>query len=398
MKISKSFYQSTPWLFATISLPCQATNTGIGQCIGDIYNWSIAIVGIAAFIQVVRAGIEYFTAAGNASDAKDAKSKISDAILGIILLFSSYVILRTINPDLVGGGPGSAIFDPGSASSATRQVSLTAIFPMRVVEGGLLTLSGVNFTSTSEVTIDGNPYDPGQVMINGSSEIIVQLDNTFSVGEAIDVAVRNGSQTTVAKTVVIVGKNQITATSLTPAQGPPGTVVTLTGTNLTSEVKLAWDGTVVSSTLENNTRITFKVPTSAREAIHNVTANLNDTTTGPLPFSVVSDANADPNLAPHVDSVDVPDRIAFGNTETIEISGSNLKAGAQLVMGEYGTYETASVGSDKLTFVVDGSDNIWEANGDPLPTAPVTVSVYFYQDGKLVYILSDIEIDFPNTP
>jgi len=89
--------------FALLTLPCQ-DSAGLGECISGIYSWSLAVVGIVAFVQIVYAGWLYLTAAGNTSKAGAAMSKISNAILGIILLFSSYLILNTINPDLVGGG------------------------------------------------------------------------------------------------------------------------------------------------------------------------------------------------------------------------------------------------------------------------------------------------------
>jgi len=43
------------------------------------------------------------TAAGNASKIKEAKDRMSNAVLGIVLLFSSFLILNTINPDLTSG-------------------------------------------------------------------------------------------------------------------------------------------------------------------------------------------------------------------------------------------------------------------------------------------------------
>jgi len=88
--------------FAVLTLPCQ-NDAVLGECVSGIYSWSLAIVGIIAFVQIVYAGWIYLTAAGNTSKTGEAMSKISNAVLGIVLLFSSYLILNTINPDLVGG-------------------------------------------------------------------------------------------------------------------------------------------------------------------------------------------------------------------------------------------------------------------------------------------------------
>ena len=85
---------------AVFSLPCQ-NNEAIGECISQIYTVSLSLVGIVAFVQIVWGGFMLLTAAGNTSKTGQAMDKIKNAILGIILLFSSYLILNTINPDLV---------------------------------------------------------------------------------------------------------------------------------------------------------------------------------------------------------------------------------------------------------------------------------------------------------
>lgn len=69
--------------------------------ISSIYSFSLTVVGIAVFIRILYAGFLWLTAAGNASKAGDAKKKITDAVVGTILLFAAYLILYIINPDLV---------------------------------------------------------------------------------------------------------------------------------------------------------------------------------------------------------------------------------------------------------------------------------------------------------
>ena len=66
-----------------------------------IYQIGLGIVGIAALIMIVIGGIIYMTSAGNASQKSEAKDRITNAILGLILALSAYLILYTINPDLV---------------------------------------------------------------------------------------------------------------------------------------------------------------------------------------------------------------------------------------------------------------------------------------------------------
>lgn len=85
---------------AVFSLPCQG-GEAIGECISQIYTVSLSLVGIVAFVQIVYGGFMLLTAAGNTSKTGQAMDKIKNAVLGIVLLFSSYLILNTINPDLV---------------------------------------------------------------------------------------------------------------------------------------------------------------------------------------------------------------------------------------------------------------------------------------------------------
>jgi hypothetical protein len=58
-------------------------------------------MGLLAFGVLVVGGIRYLTSAGDPGTIKDAKSQMKSALLGILLLLFSYLILITINPQLV---------------------------------------------------------------------------------------------------------------------------------------------------------------------------------------------------------------------------------------------------------------------------------------------------------
>lgn len=87
---------------AMITFPCVG-DINLGECVSQIYTWSLTAVGIAAFISIIYGGWRLVIAFGNTGKVSEAMKRISNAVLGIILLFSSYLILRTINPNLVGG-------------------------------------------------------------------------------------------------------------------------------------------------------------------------------------------------------------------------------------------------------------------------------------------------------
>lgn len=72
----------------------------ITYLIAYIYEWAMAIGGIATFVALVSAGFQYLTSAGNITKISDAKKQITSAITGLTLLLSTFLILSTINPDL----------------------------------------------------------------------------------------------------------------------------------------------------------------------------------------------------------------------------------------------------------------------------------------------------------
>lgn len=62
---------------------------------------AFSLAGGLAFIMIVFAGFQYLTSGGNTAQQKDAQERIVSAIIGIILLFAFYIILYTINPDIL---------------------------------------------------------------------------------------------------------------------------------------------------------------------------------------------------------------------------------------------------------------------------------------------------------
>ena len=64
------------------------------------YRWAILLGGLVAFFALVYAGFKYLTSVGDPNKMKDAKDRIISAILGLVLLLSTFLILSTLNPEL----------------------------------------------------------------------------------------------------------------------------------------------------------------------------------------------------------------------------------------------------------------------------------------------------------
>lgn len=84
-----------------VAPPTQGLPTNLGQLIQQIFTWSLALLGIAVFVMIFYAGFLWLTAAGNTARVGEARSRITNAVFGAIILLSSYLILNTINPNFV---------------------------------------------------------------------------------------------------------------------------------------------------------------------------------------------------------------------------------------------------------------------------------------------------------
>jgi len=66
-----------------------------------IFEAAVAISGIIIFGVIVAGGMRYLTSVGSPGAMKDAQSQIFSGFFGLAVLFASYILLNTINPQLV---------------------------------------------------------------------------------------------------------------------------------------------------------------------------------------------------------------------------------------------------------------------------------------------------------
>ncbi len=83
------------------SVPGLGGDSSFSGYIQAIYNFGIWAVGVSAMLMISIGGFMYLTSAGNTSKTGKAKEIITDAIIGIILAMVSWLLLYTINHDLV---------------------------------------------------------------------------------------------------------------------------------------------------------------------------------------------------------------------------------------------------------------------------------------------------------
>ena len=144
-----------------VKLPCQSgancpsTGTPAGY-IARLYQFGLMIAGLAAFGSIIYGSLLYVLSAGNIGSQQDARDQITQAILGLALLFGAYLILYTINPNLVSlANPAveplnlSGIETPGNEiGTGTQNQNLDPLCKIgakegiTITEGGSISISG----------------------------------------------------------------------------------------------------------------------------------------------------------------------------------------------------------------------------------------------------------------
>lgn len=96
-------------MFAHAANACSAASNDpnlLPRCVNQVYVWALGLSGIFAVFMIVIGGYITLTAAGNAERASRGKSFITSSVIGLVLLFGAFLLLNTINPDLVDFSKG----------------------------------------------------------------------------------------------------------------------------------------------------------------------------------------------------------------------------------------------------------------------------------------------------
>lgn len=201
----------------------------------SIYKAGFVLIVIGAIFMIGFGGFTYMASAGNTSMMKKGKSMITDAIIGLVVALSIWLILNIINPDLVNLQldplPGLS-FDPGG-SGANIAAGGTGDRCTPIPEANLVTIDGYQmlrstgekFTAMREaarsagITLElrsgyrspqrqleiwnqyGCSMQSGRASCNGGRAVAVPCSlggggSNHSTGEAIDINVGCGNGVT----------------------------------------------------------------------------------------------------------------------------------------------------------------------------------------------------------
>lgn len=73
----------------------------IADYISALYRYAIGVAAVLATVMIMIGGLQYLMAGGDATRVSNAKKRITDAVIGLLLSLGTYMILVAINPDLV---------------------------------------------------------------------------------------------------------------------------------------------------------------------------------------------------------------------------------------------------------------------------------------------------------
>ena len=76
-------------------------NVTLKQYLTWAFRFTLALAGFLAVMMIVIGGVEYIISGANEGMRSEAHKRISNAIYGLILALVSYLVLYTINPNLV---------------------------------------------------------------------------------------------------------------------------------------------------------------------------------------------------------------------------------------------------------------------------------------------------------
>ena len=96
---AQAFTFQTPWPPSPMGTSIQDHPT-LDWGIKYIYEWGIGLGGVAVFIVLVMAGFQYITSVGDPTKMKEAFKRIEDAVVGLLVLLSSWAILNFVGLNL----------------------------------------------------------------------------------------------------------------------------------------------------------------------------------------------------------------------------------------------------------------------------------------------------------
>ena len=109
--------------FPTIAGEKPTPETTFPALVKYLFNFAFFIGSLVVFGRTVQAGFQYITSRDNPAVVKEARKKIYDALLGLLILFATFIILKTINPNLVSFSLPPLIKAPETPANEQKEIN-----------------------------------------------------------------------------------------------------------------------------------------------------------------------------------------------------------------------------------------------------------------------------------
>jgi len=120
------------------------------------FGAAMYIAGVLALIMLAVAGIQLIASAGNPERISEAKKRATSAILGLVLLFASFIIINTINPKLTNLAPSEPLKQVGGVLLAGPGGTMPAPSQLADISSVIQKYTGILWPQTVK---NSNGYD-----------------------------------------------------------------------------------------------------------------------------------------------------------------------------------------------------------------------------------------------
>ncbi len=95
----------------------------IAPLVGNLLLWAITLAGVVALFFVIFGGFKFLTSGGEKEKVEGARKTITFAIIGLVVIFSSFAILRLVG-QITGIACLSTPFDSGGKGWSVNSCGL----------------------------------------------------------------------------------------------------------------------------------------------------------------------------------------------------------------------------------------------------------------------------------
>jgi uncharacterized repeat protein (TIGR03803 family) len=180
-----------------------------------------------------------------------------------------------------GGTNNSGTFFKLSSTFALPKPAITSFSPLIAPVGSAIELSGANFVGSTAVRFGSVP---ASFTVNSTGSITA-LVPVGAVNGQIQVVTPAGTATSAASFTVNAATSAMIS-SFSPNNGPVGSSVIVTGSNLSGVTSLQFNGVAANFTINSNSQISATVPANATSGLVRATNTAGITTASTAPFTV----------------------------------------------------------------------------------------------------------------